>query len=189
MTVKITKLRYLLLDANIIIESYKLDTWMHLIDRYNVIVPSIVAHDEAKFYSRKAGGIPESIDLPRLIGDGKITEVTATLDEISDLYAVFDSLFASRIDAGEAEALALIKAGRVEDALFCTSDAAAIKSIAMLGMSDRAISFERILSECGVTKRLENWFTEQFFRDLLRKGSINWLTGQGLTGHELLGGI
>jgi hypothetical protein len=56
-----------LLDANIIIEAYKMGVWEKLIEKVEIIVSSIVAHDEALFYSKKEGGVPEPINLKNVI--------------------------------------------------------------------------------------------------------------------------
>ena len=77
-------LKCVLLDASIIIEAYKIGVWEKLIDRVEIVVSSIVAHKESHFYSKEEGGIPESINLKRLIQDGKIKEISASLEEMAD---------------------------------------------------------------------------------------------------------
>ena len=145
-------LKCVLLDANIIIEAYKLGIWEKLINQTQIIVSSIVAHKEALFYSKQYAGIPEAINLKRLISEGKIQEIEATQDEIKEFYNKFDSVFVEGLDPGEAESLSLVMHDKVGDSLFCTGDVPAIKALAMIGHSNRGISFEMILKRAGLKK-------------------------------------
>ncbi len=65
----------MLLDANVVIEAHKIDVWEKLIERVEIVVSSIVAHEESHFYSEEEGGIPEPINLKRLIQDRIIKEI------------------------------------------------------------------------------------------------------------------
>lgn len=92
----------------------------------------------------------------------------------------FDNIFAQGLDPGELESLTLIEKGKAADSLFCTSDAIAIKALAMVGRSDAGISMESILKKVGLQKRLSKQFTDNFFKTLIKEGQQNRLTGQGL---------
>ncbi|HEA67641.1 MAG TPA: hypothetical protein ENI07_12575 [Desulfobacterales bacterium] len=65
-----------LLDACIVIEAHKLGIWENIIEKAEITVSSIVAHDESLFYSIQESKIPESIDLKSLIDEGKIKEIS-----------------------------------------------------------------------------------------------------------------
>ena len=75
MIAKIIKPKCLLLDANIVIKAYELEVWLLLIERVEVIIPSIVINDEARFYKRRIGGIPEEVNLRALAEEGRISEL------------------------------------------------------------------------------------------------------------------
>lgn len=186
MTVKTTKPKCVLLDANIVIKAYELGIWQMLVQRCELILPSIVVHDEALFFRREIHGVPEEIDLRVLIEDGKITELSATVEELASLRTVFDRVFIEMLDPGEVEALALLKAGKALGASFCTGDAPAIQALAMIGMSARGISMGRLLESIGLTKRLKKQFTKRFFKENLRLGQQNRITDQGLAKGGLL---
>lgn len=175
---KATMLKCVLLDANIIIEEYELDVWKNLLVKIKLIVPSIVVHDEALFFSK--GQIPQPIDLKRLITAGQIAEVTATSQEMVDVREIFDNVFVHGLDDGELEALALINAGRAGEALFCTGDAPAIRALAMIGHPESGISMESLLRKTGLVKPLQKQFGEAFFRAVLTEGKKNLITGQGM---------
>jgi len=116
-------LKCVLLDANVIIEAHKIGVWEKLVERVEIVVSSIVAHKESLFYSELEGGIPEPINLKRLIQDGKIKEISASSEEMADFSNYFDRVFLFGLDDGEIESLSLIKSGKLQDTLFCSSDA------------------------------------------------------------------
>jgi hypothetical protein len=173
-------LKCVLLDANIIIESHKVGVWEKLIERVEIVVSSIVAHKESHFYSEEEGGIPEPINLKRLIQNGKIIEISATPKEITDIINYFDKVFIFRMDDGEIESLALIKSGKLKDALFCSSDGPAIQALAMIGHSNAGISMETLLKKTGLQKDLEYQFCDEFFKKHITKGSENYIQGIGI---------
>ena len=187
MTARTTRLKCVLLDANVVIEAHSVGVWQKLLDRCQIMIPSIVVRNEVLFYSRETNGIHEDIYLPKLVQDGKVIELAATAEDLDSLYGTFDSVFVEGIDPGEAEALALLKSGKTPEACFCTGDAPAIRALAMLGMSQLGISMETLLKRLGFQRKLEHfWFTEEFFQENLTRGSINRVTGEGLADRDLL---
>lgn len=173
-------LKCVLLDANIIIEAYHLGVWEKLIEKIEISVSSIVAHTESLFYVHKDRHIPEAINLKNLISKGKVTEYSASYEDLAGLYSCFDRVFMEGIHAGEAECLALILRQRVKETLFCSADATAIQALAMLGRSDEGISFEALLKKTGLSNTIRRHFTEKFFKENLRQGSQNRITQTGL---------
>ena len=180
MNKKTTKPKLVLLDADVVIEVYKIGVWLGLISKVEIAVPSTVAHDEALFYSKELGKIPEEINLLELIGGGKILELTASDTEISNLLDKFDRVFIEGLHGGETEALALIYAGKVAEYKFCTADKAAIQGLAMIGYSSIGISMEKLLSSVGLQKKLSHGFTDLYFRRWLKIGSQRFITKNGL---------
>lgn len=173
-------LKCVLLDANIIIESHKVGVWERLIDRVEIVVSSIVAHKESLFYSEKERRIPEPINLNRLIQDGKIKEISATSEEMANFLNYFDRVFVFGLDEGEIESLALIKSGKLQETLFCSSDGPAIQALAMIGHSNAGISMETLLKITGLQKDLEYQFGDEFFKKQITKGSENYIQGVGI---------
>ena len=180
MTKKGTTLKCVLLDANIIIEAYKLGIWEELIERVEITVSSIVANDEVLFFSKQEDKIPTPINLRNLIEQEKINELSATQDEMTSFLNIFDSVFTQGLDPGEIESLCIIENGNAGDSFFCTSDAPAIKALAMIGHSNVGISMELILKKVGLQKRLSKQFTDGFFKALIKEGQQTLITGQGL---------
>jgi hypothetical protein len=178
MTAKITKPKCIILDANVIIKACEIDIWTRLIGECSVVVPSIVVHAEAIFYNTTSGVVV--IDLPELVTLGKLKEEPATAEELTAIYRVFDRLFAGQMHDGELEALALLKSEKLADAVYCTGDGPAIEALALLDLSYKGISMEKLLLTCGLKKPLEQQYTEPFFKKHLEIGAVNRVTGVGL---------
>ena len=173
-------LKCVLLDANIIIESYALGAWEKLVNQTEIYVSSVIVNDEALFFSTKDGEIPEPIKLKKLITEGKIKETSATTQELRGFRDKFDSLFVGGLHDGEAECLALMMYERGTDTYFCSADATAIQALTMIGLSEFGISFESLLKQAGLTKRLRPHFREAFFKQNEKIGFQNLITRQGL---------
>jgi hypothetical protein len=170
-------LRFLLiLDANVIIAAHEFGVWEQIIRTHSVHIPSIVIGAEVYYY-KKPDGTCEPIDLASQVGKS-IVEVSCTVDELSALSEQLDTVTDQEIHAGEKEALVILN--RTPDAIFCTFDHAAIEVMALLGLSERGVSFEALLKSCGIKKALQHKHTEDFYRAHLEKGRVNRVQGIGL---------
>ena len=181
MTVKATKkLTCALLDAVIIIEAHALGIWQKLLHKVQVLVPSTVVRNEAFYFDTKIGKRRKAIQISKSIKAGEITEVAATATELRGLQTIFDYATLQGLDPGELEALALMNSIRIEDALFCTADGAAIRALALMGHSHLGISFAKLLRQVGLQRSLDRQYNEDFFRYHLTKGQQDRITGTGL---------
>jgi hypothetical protein len=137
-----------------------------------------VRRGESLYYWHEGDKI--AIDLEPQVIKSEIDELEATAEEITALYSIYEPWFVQTLDPGETEALALYNSRILKDVMFCTGDAPAIKAFVMLGKSSLGISFETLLSKCGLTKSLKRQFTEPFFQSCCKQGSYNLITGTGL---------
>lgn len=169
-----------LLDANIIIEAHARNVWASVVERVTLVVPSTVIA-EATHYISPQSGMRMEIHLGNDLQDGRIREVSATVDQLAQLLSHFDIVFVQRMDPGETEALALLLAGELENCLFCSSDGPAIRALNLLGIPDRGISFERLLRAVGLERQLLRPFDESFFREMQAQGSQEFVQGIGLS--------
>ena len=168
-----------MLDANVIIEANAFSVWQKLVASFDLAVPSVVARQEAKYFLVQGKYNP--IQLASLIAQNKIRELAAEASELSDLMKEFDSLFAESIDPGEQEALALMLADRCPDHHFCSADARPLQALAMLGMTDRGVSFEELLRAVGESKQVDEQFTKKFLEQQIREGQRRRIQGDGLS--------
>jgi hypothetical protein len=185
MRMKTIKPKLVLLDANIIIYLHELGIWSEIIERVEIIIPSIIFNDEAAFYRSKDNNkLPIKIDLAKNLNDGKIILCEAEAMEMIELKTVFNPGFAESIHDGEAEALAILKRKVKTDLKFCTADYFAIQALAMLGFSEHGISLEVLLSAIGFQKIIKYRYTEKCLQDQLRIGCQNRITGSGLANNK-----
>jgi hypothetical protein len=170
---------YVLLDANIIIEAHMQGVWASLIQRATIVIPSIVLR-EAQGYHDLATGEYIPIHLEEALATGLIREIAASVEQLAELRTRFDSIFVQRMDPGESEALALLLAGALPGARFCTADGPAIRALSLLQMADMGVSFEALLHDVGLQHRLRNHFSERFFREMRERGAQEFIRGEGL---------
>lgn len=170
---------YVLLDANIIVEAHEQSVWTGLTAKVTVVVPSEVCR-EAAFYFDPGTHEQRYIHLETAIQAGIIRRVEASAEQIQLFLERFDSVFVQRMDAGEAEALALLYAGVLPDHWFCTADGPAIRALSLLEMSDVGISFEALLQRVGLKRTLKRPFTDAFFKQMRERGVEERIRGEGL---------
>lgn len=145
--------RLVILDANVIIEAFKHKFWNSLVSQFNISVSSIVLHNEVYFYLDE-NNQKVDIDLATEVSSGRITEISATADEIASLINKVNVNFVDRIDDGEQESIALLNTGRFDDYRYCTGDTRAIKALSSLGMGALGISLEELLGNINQEKKL-----------------------------------
>ncbi len=167
----------ILLDADVIIDLHSLGHWKRVTRVHQVYVPSIILHKEVYHYA-DSESIHHPIDLEHEVGNS-IYEIACDPGELFDFLERFDSVFQTEIHAGEKEALILLS--KNEKFRFCTCDKSAIKALALIDLSERGISFEKLLKTSGISiKKLEYRQTEAYFKQWLKEGSIMKIQGRGI---------
>jgi len=168
-----------LLDANIIIQAHVSGVWSSLMEKITLVAPSIVLQ-EATHYIDPGTEMRMEIHLDKWVTDGSLRKVEASAEQISAHLMRFDPVFVQRMDRGEAEALALLAAGALSDHRFCTADGPAIQALCLLDIPDAGISFESLLRDTGLYRKLPPKCSEAFFREHLTIGAQKRITGEGL---------
>jgi hypothetical protein len=118
--------------------------------------------DEVKFFKR--GGEKHPISFrENYIQTGLIKEYTATADEASHLLGKLPRKSPFTLHLGEIESLAILI--RETNLVFCTCDAATIRTLPFLDLTERGISAEKLLKQSGLFKPgLQDRHTEEYFR-------------------------
>ena len=171
--------KQLLLDASVIITAHELDVWSALLREANVAVTSTIAHDEALFFDREIGSVPAPINIAALIKQGVIPELSASVSDIERVRAVFDEGLNMALHDGEVEAIAILYADESDGLLFCTSDKVAIQVLAMLGLSDSGVSFEKVFKASGLSKPLPHEYCAEYFDRYIAEGKTARIQGEG----------
>ena len=172
-------MRLWLLDADVVIKFLEIDVFDKLTELHELHVASSVI-DEVKYYRRNGIKIPVNFR-KQYIDTGKVIESTALIKEIQNVLKCLPSLKQEAIHAGELESLAiLVREGTLT---LCTFDAAAIRTLPFLEMTERAISAEQLLNLSGLTlasgHKLDVRLSEGYFRGNLVEGKKDFIYSIG----------
>ena len=160
-------LKLWLLDADVIIDLLSLDVFDKLAKQHEIFAASTVI-GEVKFFKRSDD--KHSVNLQQqYISIGIVKEFSASTDEIKHVLTKLPAVNQENIDPGELESLAILT--REETLIFCSCDAAAIRALPFLNLSDRGISVENLLKSSGLQRSdLKDRHTEQYFKNNLAIG-------------------
>lgn len=155
------------LDADVIIDLLSLDVFDRLASSHEIFAASTVI-DEVRFFKRSDEKHP--VDLQQqYVSNGLVKELSASPDEIKEVLTKLPAINHENIDPGELESLAILS--REEGLIFCSCDAAAIRALPFLDLSDRGISVESLLKSSGLQKSgLKDRHTDQYFKNNLAIG-------------------
>lgn len=156
-----------LLDADVIIDLLSLDVFDKLARSHEVNVASTVI-EEIKSYTKS--GTKHRIDFRvQYVENGLVKECSASPDEIKTILDKIPAHSHETIDPGELESFAVL--AREEDMTFCSCDAAAIRTLPILDLSNKGISVENLLRSSGLQRTdLKDRHTEQYFKNNLAIG-------------------
>lgn len=169
----VKKFQLLLLDANIVIELFRLGIWDAFLERCDVHLSRTIAEVEVRCFKDEAGAW-QDIDLSPYITAGHITVFDVSRSQMSSLQAPFPPNYLERFDAGELEALAYLMSSEAEYSI-CSADSIVCKSLGFLGKGERAFSLEGILSAIGLSRRLDIQFCEPARDRWVRQGFVDGL--------------
>lgn len=140
-----------LFDADVIIKLFELDVFDRLVMQHKVHVASTVV-GEVLYYKKKGPNsekkIPVDLRADYII-KGLITELSASPEELQRVVERIPGPKKLAIHVGELESLAVLL--RDDSLTMCTFDHFAIRIIPFLGVSERAISAEKMCQESGFT--------------------------------------
>ena len=131
-----------LVDANTIIESHRIESWPALVGGYRVeTVEDCVAETQTGFQLRRAeqsvelGGLRASLTGEHPVGDRERAEMLLRIEGIA-------------LDRGE-ESLWAHALGRVDSWCLCGPDKASLRCGVRLGFQDRIVSLQALLEGVG----------------------------------------
>jgi hypothetical protein len=94
----------------------------------------------------------------------------------------FDRVLGPKLGLGEIESLVIVQ--KTPDLTFCTFDHAAIIALVLLDMENRGVSFETVLKQCGLSRRLERKHSEERFKRI-EKSTFDESHGTGVKTSEI----
>ncbi len=169
-----TRSRLVLLDANVVIELFRLGIWQQIVDRCEVVLAETVV-EECQFYDTDDGR--QYIDWDEVRAAGSVCIESLPASDIKTYCDQFGPGYYEKLDPGEAEALALL--GRDAESSICSADKIVWRVLGNTNATERGISLEEILQSSGLTKPLQRRFTKAFREVWNKKGSIDRLMGLG----------
>ncbi|HNQ24299.1 MAG TPA: hypothetical protein PKK06_14525 [Phycisphaerae bacterium] len=170
------KLRFLLLDANVVIQLFQLGLWKHFVNKCDVLLTKTVA-EEAQFYFDADG--QHAIDLTDNINSKRIQVVDVPPGDVLRFRDRFSPVYAERLDPGEADCLTYLLAS-ADPCMVCSGDAIVFRTLARLDLAERGLSLEEALGQIGFGRRLPDHFTKRFREAWTRQGQEERIRGIGL---------
>lgn len=172
---KTTVLKYLSLDANVIIYLHEIGLWKAFAKRFEVYVSATVAN-EVSFYPGEFGK-----QIPINLKNEKINILEMNVTEAKRMvYSIIDKFTGPDIHLGEIESIALMMKKQYENLKLCTGDGAAIKAACLLGIKDRTISLEEAMTQGGMKKKIKNQYTKKTMKKWKKRGETDFIQGVGL---------
>jgi hypothetical protein len=173
-----SKLKLLILDANVVIHLHEFGIWQKLIAVCDIHLARTVAEDEVEFCV--VGGVKQYIDLAEDIAQGRIHVFDVPLADLKMFRDQFDALYIGELDPGEAESLAYLAQSK-EPFLIASGDAIVYRILGRLQFSARGISLEEVLQQVGLQRGKLPWSCSKAFRDRhTRQGEMDAIQGIGL---------
>lgn len=173
------KFRLLLVDANIIIELFRLDIWETFISRCDVHLSETILQ-ESHFYEDDDGE-QHSIKLEPYRASGQITIHAIDASRLTVLRSKLGVTILDKMDAGEAELLCVLDdAPSGQEYLICSADAVVYRYLGASYRTAQGISLEETLSGIGMTKRLDYQYRQSFREKFSQLGFQQGLTGLAL---------
>ncbi len=161
-----------LLDADVIIFAHESNVWEFLCENCKLATCGIAAYKESIYYL--SAGKRILIDCSDIRAVCEVHELEAS--KIGTVFRTLDTILepdeVRALDVGEAEIIALFLNKLVNDELFCTGDATAIRIMAVLGFDNKCISLERVLSSTSYKENLHlPWeYTDGFIQHYTTEG-------------------
>jgi hypothetical protein len=141
-------LKLWLLDADILIDFLSHDLLDKLVKIHEIHAATSVI-EEVKYFKRDGIRYPVSCRV-NYIQTGLMKECSATIEDASILLSKLPSVSPFTLHSGEIESLAILI--RETNLVFCTCDAATIRTLPFLDLTERGISAEKLLKQSGLLK-------------------------------------
>lgn len=171
------KLRFLLLDANIVIKLHQLELWDAFVDRCEILLPSVVVEDEVKYFHGTESDT--LIELGPYVSDGRIHQVEADTGQVQAFLNKFTPDYVGEMDPGETELLTYLTLSD-DPCLACSSDAIVFRVLGRLNLGEQGRSLEELLRAVGLSRSLTWQFTEKFRVRYTDRGKRDMIQGIGM---------
>ncbi len=174
------KFSLLLLDANIVIELFRLGIWDKVVDLCDIHLARTVADREAHFFLDEEGQ-RQDFDLTPYAQDGRIDVFDVAPSDLTAFLDSFDPVYFEKLDPGEAESLAFLLNSPPE-CLLCSADKIVFRVLGSLRRGEQGISLEEVLHQTGLARDLRPHFSRACRERWTNRGFQEGLQGIGPKG-------
>ena len=171
------KFRLLLLDANIVIELFRLGIWDRLVDLCEIHLARTVVDTEAHFFLDDDGD-RHDFDLDAYARGGKIHVFDVAPSDLAAFLDSFDPVYFEKLDPGETESLAFLLNATL-DCRLCSADKIVFRVLGSLHRGEQGISLEEILHQVGLSRALRREFSRAYREQWTDKGFQEGFQGIG----------
>jgi len=172
-----SRLRSVILDANIVIYLHQLGIWPQVVGRCEIILARTVAEQEVLFY--EIDEERHEIDLAKDITESRVQVVDVVASEVVKFRSRFDPLYLEGLHAGETESLVYLARNPQLEAHVCSADKVVFRVLPHLRLADRGISLEELLGQIGLARLLPYMYSRVFGERWTRQGEQDWIGGIG----------
>ena len=171
------KFRFLLLDANVVIELFRLGIWDRVVDRCDIHLGETVKREVQ--YWQDDEGERHDIDLTPYEDSGRIATFDVSLADLDAFTSRFGLVYLEKLDAGETEALAYML-NSAEKYQLCSADKITYRVLGALSREEHGVSLEEVLGQVGLGRHLQGQFSRAYREHWTRKGFEQGLQGMAL---------
>lgn len=169
------KLRLLLIDAVIVIHLHRFGLWKTIVETCDVHLSRGIVNESRFYYDQE--GVSHPIDLQPDEDSGRIVVHEVLLTETKALRDKFGQDILQKLDAGEAELLAVLANRPLDEYQICSADRIVYRVLGALRMTDQGISLEEVLKAMGMTKAIDSQFSKAFREKWSQQGFTEGITG------------
>lgn len=158
-------MRLWLLDADVTIDFLSIDVLDKLVRNHKIYSASSVIN-EVKFFRK--GKTKTEIDFRKqYVESGLVEELSSS--SLDQLISNLPPIFLDTLHPGELESLGILL--EQKELIFCCCDAATIRALPFLDLSERGICAEELLKSSGLLKPgLKTRHTKSYFKENLEIG-------------------
>ncbi|OFV80044.1 MAG: hypothetical protein A2Y78_14660 [Acidobacteria bacterium RBG_13_68_16] len=152
--------------------------WARFIRAAEVVVPALIA-GEAHCYTAKDGTV-RATHIDDDITAGRVAVADCDAEELQNVLRRFDKVLQESLHLGEIQALVLLLKWEGDPPSFCTADFKAVEATCLLGLADRLVSTEAMLSSVGLSRELRRQYRELTLKRLVQRAAAARIQGRGL---------
>lgn len=172
-----SKLKLLILDANVVIHLHEFGKWEKFLAVCDVHLPLTVV-EESNYY--EIDGDKQYIDLTEDVEQARVIVFEVPNARITAFQKQFDPLYLGELDPGELEALAYL-IDSTEEYLISSSDIIVYRVLGRLNRGEQGISLEELLKRVGLQQaNLPSQCTKSFREKHTKTGETDAVQGLGL---------